>query len=231
MSGLPTIIGHRGWPARFPDNTLAGFLAVTAVADAVELDVRRSADGKLLLAHDPVLQGLEVARHPWPVLAELDLGDGHRPALLDEVIGSIRPIPVQIEVKNVPWQPGYEPDHRLGLEAAERAQPGDVVTSFNWETVGAVRRVFPDVATGVAVGAHSDLKYAVAHCLDVGHRVLVPEESLVTEETAELMGSSGLESFPWTVNDPTRAVELAELGVSGIITDDPESLAVLRSRQ
>ena len=140
-------------------------------------------------------------------------------------------MPVQIEVKNLPWQPGYEPDHRLALEAADRARPLDVVTSFNWETVGAVRRVFPDVATGVAVDADGDLSDAVAHCLDAGHRVLVPEESLVTEETAELMGSSGLECFPWTVNDPTRAGELVELGVSGIITDDPESLALLRSRQ
>ena len=76
MSSLPAIVGHRGWPARFPDNTLAGFLAVTAVADAVELDVRRSADGKLVLAHDPILQGLEVAVKPGRSLQGSTWGTG-----------------------------------------------------------------------------------------------------------------------------------------------------------
>jgi glycerophosphoryl diester phosphodiesterase len=229
MSESPLVVGHRGWPARYPDNTLAGFIAVTAHADVVELDVRRCADGKLVVAHDPSIRGMEVAGQPWSILGELDVGEGHHPALLDEVMGSIRPTPTQIEVKNVPWQPGYEPDHRLALEAADRAGPLDMVTSFNWETVRSVRRVFPEVLTGIALDSHIDLHDVVAHSLEAGHRVLVPEETLMTEEAAELIGSSGLQCFPWTVNDLSRAIELAELGVAGIITDDAESLAALRS--
>ena len=88
MTELPVVVGHRGWPRRFPDNTLTGFLAASAVADAIELDVRRSADGKLVLSHDPTLAGLVVSETPWSVLAELDLGDGHKPALLDEALAA-----------------------------------------------------------------------------------------------------------------------------------------------
>ncbi len=215
-----SVIGHRGWPVRYPDNTLSGFLAAASVADGVEADVRRSADGKLVLSHDPDLAGHVVADTPWSVLAQLDLGDGHHPALLDELLSSLGETPAQLEVKNWPGEPGYEPDHRLALETAERARPADVVTSFNWETVSAVRRVFPDVVTGVAIQTPIALDEAVKHCLDVGHRVLVPSHSQVTEPV-----DFDLVVYPWTVNDPQRARELAQLGVVGIITDDPGQMA------
>lgn len=216
-----SIVGHRGWPVRFPDNTLAGFVAASTTADMVEFDVRRSADGKLVLAHDPVLAGMIVADTPWASLVELDLGDGHRPALLDEVISALPETPIQMEVKNIPGQPGYEPDHRLGLETAERARPVDVVTSFNPATLAAVRRVYSEVATGLAVDVLTTLDEAVKQCLDVGHVALVPRHDMIVEP---LDLPDSLAVYPWTVNDPARAVELAELGVSGIITDDPAGI-------
>lgn len=216
MNSRIAIVGHRGWPTRYPDNTLAGFMAAADVADMVELDVRRCGDGRLVLSHDPCLGGLSVMETPWSILCELDLGDGHHPALLDEAMAALPSTPIQLEVKNWPSDPGFEPDHRLGLETAERARPGDIVTGFNPATLARVRRVFPDVATGQAVQAPEVLDEAVKHCLDVGHRALVPHLSLVTEPL-----NDELEIYPWTVNDVGRAGELVELGVSGIITDDP----------
>lgn len=221
------MVAHRGWPARLPDNCLTGFITASGVADMVELDVRRSADGRLVLSHDPVIAGHVVPETAWSVLAEIDLGDGHHPALLDEVIAALPETPIQFEVKNMAFDPGFEPDHRLALETAERARPGDYVTCFNPETLLAVRRTFPDVATGLAVSAWVDIDDAVRLCLDVGHRALVPgHEGLTRSVTPEIA------VFPWTVNDVTRARELAEFGVTGIITDDPGLIAeTLRSNQ
>jgi glycerophosphoryl diester phosphodiesterase len=220
VSDLPVVVGHRGWPSRFPDNTLAGFLAAASVAGAVETDVRRSGDGKLVLSHDPELRGVGVADHPWSVLSELDLGDGHRPALLDEAIAAIPGTSFQFEIKNMPYEPGFEPDHRLALEAAERARPGDIVTSFNWQTLAAVRRVFPDVATGVIIDGRGEIDLAIDECLDVGHPALVPSVFLPTLGLVRAL-EAGLAVYPWVVDDPERVIELAGLGVSGIITDDP----------
>ena len=229
MSDQPVVIGHRGWPSRFPDNTLAGFLAASSVAGSVETDVRRCGDGKLVLSHDPHLGGIGVADHPWSVLGELDLGDGHRPALLDEAIAAIPGTSFQFEIKNMPHEPGFEPDHRLALEAAERARPGDIVTSFNWQTLAAVRRVFPDVATGVLVDGWGEIDLAIDECLDVGHPALVPSVFLPTLGLVRAI-EAGLEVYPWVVDDPDRVIELAALGVSGIITDDPPVVATaLRS--
>ncbi|MFQ5523529.1 MAG: glycerophosphodiester phosphodiesterase [Acidimicrobiia bacterium] len=230
VSPHPKVVGHRGWPALFPDNTLAGFVAAAQVAAAVELDVRRSRDGKLVLSHDPELAGLVVAEHPWEELAELDLGGGHRPALLDEVLAALPETALQMEIKNLPGQLGFEPDHRLALEAASRARPGDIVTSFNPETLLAVRRDFPAVDTGLAVEAWADLGASLDACVEVGHRALVPAQSL-------LVGSldpdrlRGVEVYPWTVNDPERGRELVAWGASGIITDDPGLMAQTLGRE
>lgn len=221
---VPMVIGHRGWPSRFPDNTLAGFLAASEVADAVELDIRRSKDGKLVLSHDPAIGDLIVSEQPWSVLAEVDLGDGHKPALLDEMITTVPDLPAQFEIKNLPHEPGFEPDHRVALEAAERARPGDMVTSFNWLSLAAVRSVFPDVPTGVLLEGSGDLEEAIAVCLQGGHAALLPSVRL-TPVAVEKGLAAGLSVFPWVVDDGNLARDLGAIGVTGMITDDP---AVIR---
>ena len=232
MKPRSSVVGHRGWPTRFPDNTLSGLLAATTVADAVEVDVRRCADGKLVLSHDPDLGGYPLTAHGWDFLGELDLGGGHHPALLDEALAAIPDTPVLLEVKNLPFQPGYEPDHRIGHETASRARPGDVVTSFHWPTVDAVHRQFPEVATGLVVGEWGDLSEAIQHCLDVGHSTVVPDVRLfLTMGRHQLVANTGLDVYVWTVNDLGEAAELAAIGVSGIITDDPGLIAAIRESQ
>lgn len=218
------VVGHRGWPIRYPDNTLSGFLAASGTADMVEMDVRRSADGKLVLAHDPVICDLPVHATPWSELAELDVGDGHHPALLDEVLAAIPGMPVQLEIKNTTGEPGFEPDHRLALETAVRARENDMVTSFNRATIEAVRRDFPNVSTGLAVEFAGSIDETVEYCRAWGHSALIPVAGLVGDWIGDAM-TAGLAVFPWTVNDLDVARELVEAGVSGIITDDPESIA------
>jgi glycerophosphoryl diester phosphodiesterase len=56
--------------------------------------------------------------------------------------------------------------------------------------------------------------------LDVGHSAVIPEFSLVTAAV-----NTELEIYPYTVNDPKKAEELVEFGVTGIITDDPGLIA------
>lgn len=218
MTKPPVTVGHRGWPVRFPDNTLSGFLAASSMVDEVELDVRRSSDGKLVLSHDPTLVGLSVHETPWSTLSELDLGDGHHPALLDEVLAALPDTRVQLEIKNDPAQPGFEPDHRRGLEAAERSRPGDMVTSFNPATLEAVRRLFPEVSTGFLVTGAGDLDDLVKYCLDAGHQALVPDHRMIH---GPVTADAGVSFGAWTVDDPQRAAELVDWGVSSIITNDP----------
>lgn len=221
------MVGHRGWPARYPENTLSGFIAAIDVADMVEMDVRRSGDGKLILSHDAMLAGELVHDTRWAELAEMDLGGGHHPALLDEVLAAIPGFGAQLEVKNMPGEPGFEPDHRLALETAERAREVDVVTSFNRGAVDAVRRHFDDVKTGLAIEFPGSVDEVVEYCRQAGHTAIVPAAGLVHESWVERAIEIGMEVYPWTVNDVDVAAELVEAGVSGIITDDPEAIAIV----
>ena len=123
MDSSRFLIGaHRGLRLEYPDNTAAGILAAGDVADFVETDVRAAADGTLVLAHDPTLAGVTVADARWEELAALDLGDGHPPATLDDVLGL--GVPLNIEIKHDPDQPGFDPTFRFRLRGGGAGPAG-----------------------------------------------------------------------------------------------------------
>ena len=85
-------VGHRGAPREFPANTLRGFMRAAELGcDMVECDVRRSADGVLVLAHDSIVQDTlgeiyEIARFDSTMLHSLDLGAGEGVPTLAELV-------------------------------------------------------------------------------------------------------------------------------------------------
>lgn len=214
------IAGHRGWPTRFPDNTLAGFRAAAAVVGMVEIDVRRSRDGELVLSHDPELGGLVVAETDWLELAAVDLGDGHHPILLGDVMSELPELALDIEIKNWPFQSGFEADGATAVEAARMARPIDVVTCFYWPTMDVVKAAVPDVATGLLIDEGGSITDAVTHAREIGHELIAPHWSLVEGTLPEDLATS-----VWTMNDETKLEQLAAWGVDIFITDDPGRLA------
>ena len=202
--GILLVIGHRGWPARFPDNSLAGIKAAAAVAAMVEVDVRRADSGVLVLSHDPVTP-------------EAD------PLTLDQLLAAVPSSPLNLEIKNFPGDIGFEADHGLALETAAMSRPGDLLTCFYWPTVDEVRLRYPGAATGLLIDVGASISDALAHALHQGHGTLVPnwELALSQPDATREAAAAGLRIAVWTLNDPSQAVALAKLGVSAIITDDP----------
>lgn len=218
--------GHRGWPARYPDNTMAGFGAALGVVPAIETDVRRTADGKLVLCHDPVFTGLRIAQTTWEVLATRDLS-GHRPVLLDELLAAFPDRSFDLEVKIDPTEPDFDPSGALALEVAGRARPGDIVTSFYWPALERVRTECPDVTTGLLFDANIPWDAAVTHAVEWGHGALVPHRAHLAghlDHLASVQGA-GIRVATWTVNDPEDAIRLARAGVDAIISDHPHAIA------
>jgi len=218
------VVGHRGWPRRFPDNTLAGMGAAFGVVDMVETDVRRTADGVLVLSHDPSLLGLVVAESTWADLAQVDLGGGLRPIRLDEALAAFPDRRFDLEVKNHPAEPGFEEDGRIGADVAAVARPGDLITSFWWPTVETVRARRAEVETGLLVDCLVTLDDAVDVARAGGHAVVAAGRALLTDGgaagTVRRARQAGVRIAAWTVNDPAEAARFAEMGVSAIITDD-----------
>lgn len=92
---LPLVLGHRGYRARFPENTLLAFReALGAGADGIECDLQKSADGRYVIIHDPGTERvtgatLEVGRASLDDLRRLDLGGGERIPQLEELLRSL----------------------------------------------------------------------------------------------------------------------------------------------
>jgi glycerophosphoryl diester phosphodiesterase len=192
----------------------------------VEVDIRVSGDEQLVLSHDPALGGLTVGETPWADLAEVDLGDGFHPASLDQLLEGFPLSPFNLEVKNSPAEPGFDPDHGSALRTAAQSRPGDLLSCFYWPTMDAVRVGFPGVATGLLVDLEWDLASAVDHALAQGHVAVIPhwELALRSGPACQIAVDAGLTVAVWTLNDPSLVGELESIGVTAIITDDPGEL-------
>lgn len=220
--------GHRGLPKEYPDNALAGIVAAAQVSQIVELDVRSSSDGYMVLSHDPDIGGVDVSTSTWEELSQIDMGDGHRPALLHEVLEALPEFPLDIEIKNWPGESGFDPSNTFALRVAEVARPIDVVTCFYWPTMHAIKEAHPQVKTGLLVDAGGSVEDAMTECRAHGHELVAPHWSLLLDGTYDV-SADGVEVATWTVDDPDVAISLAKSGVGTIITNDPKMIgAALR---
>jgi len=88
----PVVLGHRGYPTRFPENTLLSFLAAIYYgADGIEFDVWSTADGVPVIHHDRTTlrtagESLDVTRSPYAVLKRVYLGKGQCIPRLEELL-------------------------------------------------------------------------------------------------------------------------------------------------
>src|SRR6188768_3753377 len=103
MAARPLVLAHRGACRQAPENTLNAFARARALgADGVELDVRRSADGVLLVHHDATAE-------PLGAFAALPFAEirAARPSVptLAEALDACAGLLVNVEVKCLPWEP------------------------------------------------------------------------------------------------------------------------------
>jgi len=186
----------------------------------VELDVRRAADGVLVLHHDAFLSDGR--------LVGATLRSELPPSVptLGEVLAAGWWI--NIEIKNDPGEPDHDPSGRLVddvvAEVAAHGAGGRVlVSSFDWATVHRVRETAPGLATAwlVWTGTPGDPAAWVARAASAGMQALHPQDALVDAALVAAAHGAGLAVNVWTVDDPGRIRVLARLGVDAVITNDP----------
>lgn len=218
---IPLLYGHRGASADAPENTLAAFwMARGQDADGVELDVRRSADGALVLHHDAALpDGRVVAHTPQ---AELPASVPTLARALDVCVGLV----VNIEIKNSPFDPDHDPDRQVadqvvGLLHERAGRDRVLVSSFDLRTVDRVKELDADVPTGFLTFIDPIGHESVQLAAHRGHDAVHPHEATVDAALVDFAHELGLEVNVWTVDDATRLHALTAMGVDGIITNVP----------
>jgi glycerophosphoryl diester phosphodiesterase len=230
---LPDVVGHRGAPRRAPENTPEAFAAAAEEgATWVELDARLSADGTVVVVHDPLSpDGVPVIRQSAEALLRV-----HGICGLEAVLAALPPgLGVDVECKNLPGQPDFDEDERLAAAVADVLRPHVgtrplLTTSFNPMTVAALAVALDDVPAGLLHVDTIDVPSALEVAREVGARVICPHEA-VPLGAAEVAAAhaAGCAVLSWTVDDPDRARELAAAGVDAICTNDPAGiLAALR---
>jgi glycerophosphoryl diester phosphodiesterase len=220
---LTAVVAHRGAPdpdAGIAENTVAAFQRARELgADGVELDVRLTADGALAVHHDAVVPG----GGPVADLRTSDLPE-HVP-LLDAALDATEGLSLNIEVKNIPGEPGFDPEERLarlvGQVVAELGPTRDVLVSSFWPpALTAVRDIHAEARTGLLYARPMAADEAVAAATARGCRALHPAADLATLELVVAAHAVGLEVCLWTVNDRPGLVTAHHLGVDTVITDD-----------
>ncbi len=214
------VIAHRGASAHHPENSIAAFAAaVTVGADGVELDVRSTVDGRLAVHHDPRLPdgrritALRAAELP-PVVP-----------LLEQAIDACRDLHVNVEIKVDAERRGAGGDvataERVLSVMSGRGPDAYSISSFDLATIDAVSRLDPAAHT-----AHLFDRGDPAECLRrlvrAGHRVAHPHDLMVDEVFMAVALDLEVRVNVWTVDDPRRLVDLENLGVDGVITNDPK---------
>ena len=223
------VLGHRGTGSGAGENTLAAFgAALDAGADGVELDVRRTRDGALAVFHDPVIEGL------GPV-ADLAVAD------LPSYVPMLEPVLelcsgaglVNIEVKNFPTEPGYDPDDLAARQVAalllERDGPAVIVSSFTTSALDAVRDAAPEVPTGLLILPGAPVEELLRVAVERGYSAIHPHYSSVSAGLVASARAAGLAVNTWTVNDPSDVQSVIDAGVQSVITDRVAEVVALVS--
>ncbi len=241
------MIAHRGASGSAPENTMLALkLALERGADALEIDVRVTADGEAVLVHDPTTtrtgdRGLPVATSRWQELSSVDVGHGIRrsgawngpsqpiPRLV-EVLEELPSVPLLVEIK----EPGDAARVLEILSAAPHSRERIVVGSFSHAAVAALAH------GGFALSASRRQTALFAATLNARwcgrprFQVLsIPPAwhglPLASTRVVRAAERQGIPVHVWTVNEEVSARALWRRGVTGIITDFPGIMAAVRS--
>jgi glycerophosphoryl diester phosphodiesterase len=235
---LPRIYGHRGCKAYVVENTMPSFeRAIADGADGIELDVRTTREGVVVVMHDRDLERMTDGRDRRAcgdllvselTAIELDGPSGPAtPPLLADVLdwADRRDILVNIELKHDTLDKALLVSGvaRL-LRGRSRVAQRVLFSSFEPELLARLALALPAIPRAFLVHAgqgfaRTSLAPLVARA--TGSIALHPERTLCTPELLAGLRARGLLLNVWTVNHAIEAIDLARLGVDGIITDDP----------
>jgi glycerophosphoryl diester phosphodiesterase len=250
--GRPQVVAHRGSSAENAEHTLGAYIAaLDEGAEALECDVRLTADGHLVCVHDRDLRrtaqqrglvsSMELAeleqldfaswKHPWTDLddeapdvdKELDKVLTLR-RLLQTAADYTRPVELAIETKHPTRYAGLV-ERRLVELLAEYgwAEEGSParVMSFSWVALRRVRRLAPDLRLVYLMD--SPLSWASSRPFAEPDWIAGPGIEVVRKhpDLIRRIRRAGTEVHVWTVNDEADLDLCSDLGVAAVITDRP----------
>ena len=234
----PIILAHRGDLTHAPENTLPSFQqAIQKGADGVELDAKLTADGHVIVIHDPTVDRTtdgkgRVATFPLEAIRQLEAGAwfnekfrGTKVPLLEEVFETVgRDKLINIELTNY-----ATPRDGLVIKVCElikkhNNQKQIIFSSFFPSNLKIAAQTLPEVPRGLLAMPGMLGLWARSFGFMFGdYQALHPHISSATREQVQRAHRIQRRVHVWTANTPDEINQLKSWGVDAFFTDDPQT--------
>ncbi|MEX1349814.1 MAG: glycerophosphodiester phosphodiesterase [Desulfobacterales bacterium] len=245
------VIAHRGGPSLGPESTLYTFRkAVKLGVDVLEMDVRSTRDGQLIILHDDTVSRTTNATGPAQNYTLVDLKKLDAAHRWSPDNGQTFPLRNKgVQIPTLPEVFEAFPQTKLNLEIKEarsstiqslcrlirdhQMTSNVVVASFDTDSLKEFRRLCPQVATSAGASEARlffglQKAYLEAAYSPVVQVLQVPEAlgdlRIVNKRFIDAAHARNMRVQVWLANDVTSMQRLLELGVDGIMTDYPQRL-------
>lgn len=239
----PVIFAHRGASAHAPENTLAAFeLALAQQAEAIELDVKLTADGHVIVIHDPTVDRTtgshgRVKDLSLVQLRQLDAGSffsekyrGEKIPTLEEVFESVgKRAFINVELTNYNTPRDHLVETVCMLVKQFNLQKSVMFSSFFASNLSKARAYLPGVPRGLLAFGGILGAWARSFGFAFGrYQALHPSLKDVTPQQVQRVHRLKRRLNVWTVNAAEDMRRLLSWGVDGIMTDDPQLAVQVR---
>ncbi|MEW6446578.1 MAG: glycerophosphodiester phosphodiesterase [Bacillota bacterium] len=232
---LPLIVAHRGASSLEKENRLSAFKkAIELKVDMIELDVRKSLDGVLLVHHDDFMENGGQIYHlrniSYKAISE---SVSHEIPTLESVLKLCAGrVALDVEIKET----GYE-EEALDLILRYLSPWQFVITSFHDTVIQTVGKFYPQVSTGLLLGLDKPRNLFATRLSELfplkrykkcRAKFLAPHYKLINPIFLKMATSNSIPLFVWTVNSPITIKRLFTQGIQAIITDVPQVALQIR---
>ncbi|MDO5554888.1 MAG: glycerophosphodiester phosphodiesterase family protein [Planctomycetia bacterium] len=236
-----SIVAHRGFSWKAPENTLASAREAFAVgADGSECDLRRSTDGVIYLFHDESTGRYESSARPvstlsWSELAQLDTAaldprfspyQGEPVPTFDAWLDLFQDCPCQpiIEVK----EDGFEKEVITAIRRRNMESKATII-DFSASRVRQYRELAPEIAVAWLCSWDSKKvtqeeihKIVMAQVAELDVKIIDIYWANLTPELVDDLHSLGVQVWCWTVDRPDDMKKVIEMGVDSVTTNRPD---------
>lgn len=237
-------VAHRGFSAGAPENTLASFEhAIDAGANMLEMDVMLTGDGRVIVFHDYRLgrttdgTGL-VSKLPAVQIRSLDAGiwfdhrfQGQKVPFLEEVLELARgKVRLNIEMKHRRRSSvGAFVERCIRLVERHRMSDEVIFTSFNLEALRVLRYMKPRLRFA-PIYRHNLNPTPRSFPLQYGAQGVVLNHLFLNSMAVKKFHNLGLNVFVYTVNGRRRIRKMIDMGVDGVISDNPALVKIVAAK-
>ncbi|MGE5392246.1 MAG: glycerophosphodiester phosphodiesterase [Candidatus Saccharibacteria bacterium] len=216
------VIGHRGAAGLAPENTVSSLQQGEIAASAIEFDLRKTRDGRIVVVHDESLKrtlgiNRKLKRLSLAEVKSVSRQEGKEVPTLSEWLSAASNFPLNPEIKET----GFEAEAlKLLREFASKVL---VITSWNPLVLKRIRALDGNIPLGAIIakplGPFLRLYLKILKMLGV--RWITLAAGMASDRVIAKLKQAGMKIFVYTINDPRDAARLEQRGVDGIFTDYP----------